>query len=131
MKFMQKGHMGKEALGVTGVPQVSPPQLAGPCWREPLSNVQQTRKMHHPWIAGVLESKSQSFVCLPRALFSLLSERYRLLCSEQEGKALSKEAPLGTGTDVIFVALHQHQVSASPGERLTTVLQSTWCQQHF
>lgn len=78
----QKGHTGKEALGVTGVPQVSPPQLAEPCWREPLSRVQQTRKMHRPWIAGVLENKSQSFVCLPKALFGLLSERYRVLCSE-------------------------------------------------
>lgn len=76
----QKGHTGKEALGVTGVPQVSPPQLAEPCWREPLSRVQQTRKTHHPWIAAVLESKSQSLVCLPRALFWLLSERYSLLC---------------------------------------------------
>lgn len=76
---------------MTGVPQVSPPQLVEPCWREPLSRMQQTRKMHRPWIAAVLESKSQSFVWLPKALFCLLSERYRLLCSEQECKALSKE----------------------------------------
>lgn len=26
---------GKETLGVTGVPRVSPPQLAAPCWTEP------------------------------------------------------------------------------------------------
>lgn len=38
---------------------------------------------------------------------------------------------MGMGTDIIFVALHQHQLSVNPEERLTTALQSTWCQQHF
>lgn len=51
----------------TSVPSSSLQHLAG----ENLSRAQQTRKMHHPWIAGVMESKSQCFICLSVALFHL------------------------------------------------------------